>query len=255
MTPAKRGFDIILALVMGALLFPLIAGIVLVILWRDGAPALYFTERILAPGRPFRMLKFRTMTPLSADTGVTGGEKALRITVTGRFLRRTHLDELPQLWNVLRGDMSLVGPRPPLRRYVEAYPALYARVLRARPGVTGLASLYCAAREARLLSRCASAAETEAVYRRDCIPVKARLDLIYQRHWWLGWDAWLLIATLCPPLRRIRWRRGRRSGPGVARAVPLSAPRRPSISRGAPRERHWAPTENHAGQARESPEQ
>ncbi|RKF16721.1 sugar transferase [Roseovarius spongiae] len=196
MTPAKRGGDILLALVLGLLALPLGVAIAVAILWRDGRPVLHASERMQTPERAFAMLKFRTMKPAPADAGVTGGDKAGRITATGALLRRLHLDELPQLWNVLRGDMSMVGPRPPLRHYVQTYPALYARVLRSRPGLTGLATLRCGAREARLLGRCRSAAETEAVYLRACIPVKARLDLMYQANRSLCWDAVLLWQTL-----------------------------------------------------------
>jgi len=80
------------------------------------------------------------MIPASEDSGASGGYKANRITRTGRFLRRTRLDETPQLWNVLKGDISFVGPRPPLRQYVEAYPEIYTQVLKTRPGITGLGS-------------------------------------------------------------------------------------------------------------------
>ena len=99
---------------------------------------------------------------------------------TGRFLRRSRLDEVPQLWNVLKGDMSFVGPRPPLRLYVERFPELYAKVLQSRPGVTGLATLVFHRHEEKLLAACRSAAETDAVYARRCVPRKARIDLIYQ---------------------------------------------------------------------------
>jgi lipopolysaccharide/colanic/teichoic acid biosynthesis glycosyltransferase len=111
-------------------------------------------------------------------------------------LRRWRLDELPQLWNVLRGDMSFVGPRPPLRRYVEAFPELYADVLRARPGITGLATLIYHAEEERLLAPCRTAAETEAVYVRRCVPRKAQLDLIYAARRDLCLDLWIMFATV-----------------------------------------------------------
>jgi lipopolysaccharide/colanic/teichoic acid biosynthesis glycosyltransferase len=126
-----------------------------------------------------------------------------------RMLRKTRADEIPQLWNVIRGDMSLVGPRPPLRRYVEAYPALYAQVLKNRPGVTGLASLAFADHEERILARCTSAAETEAAYRRRCVPRKARIDLIYQRRQSLCLDLRLIAETARRPFaRQGRPRRG-----------------------------------------------
>ena len=148
------------------------------------------------PDQSFRLVKFRTMRPDPTTGGVTGGDKSARISRVQRFLRRSRLDELPQLWNVLRGDMSFVGPRPPLRVYVEAFPDLYAEVLRSRPGVTGLASLTFHAHEEAILARAASAAETDALYRRRCVPRKARLDLIYQRKASLCFDLALLWRTL-----------------------------------------------------------
>ncbi|MFW5678409.1 MAG: sugar transferase [Rhodosalinus sp.] len=196
MTPAKRTFDIVIALGLGLLLAPLIAAVALVVLVRDGRPVLYLSERMRSPQRPFLLWKFRTMTVAENDSGVSGGDKTARITPTGRILRRHRLDELPQLWNVLRGDMSFVGPRPPLRRYVEAFPELYAEVLRARPGVTGLATVLYHAEEERLLAPCRTAAETDAVYSRRCVPRKARLDRIYAARRSVCSDLWLMFATI-----------------------------------------------------------
>jgi len=196
MTTPKRLFDVALALVLLILALPIIGIIAIVILILDGRPALYFAERMASPERAFGMLKFRTMTPVNEDTGVTGGEKFDRITAFGQILRRTHLDELPQIWNVLRGDMSFVGPRPPLRRYVRRHPGLYGKILRSRPGITGLSTLLCAPREARLLARSRTSAQSEDIYMRDCVPVKAHLDLIYQKNRSFGWDLMLLWQTI-----------------------------------------------------------
>jgi lipopolysaccharide/colanic/teichoic acid biosynthesis glycosyltransferase len=195
MTPAKRALDLVVAGAL-ALLLAVPFALLLAVLWAiEGRPLFHVSERMRAPGRPFRLWKLRTMTVATGDGGVSGGDKAARITRTGRFLRRSRLDEVPQLWNVLRGDMSLVGPRPPLRQYVERFPALYARVLRSRPGVTGLASLHFHRHEERLLSRCRTPAETDAVYARRCVPRKARLDLIYQRRRTLCLDLVLMWRT------------------------------------------------------------
>jgi lipopolysaccharide/colanic/teichoic acid biosynthesis glycosyltransferase len=142
------------------------------------------------------------MRPAAIDSGVSGGDKAARITPAGGFLRRTRLDELPQLFNILKGDMSFVGPRPPLRRYVEACPETYAAVLRSRPGVTGLATLVFHRHEERFLAQCATPEETNRVYLRRCIPRKARLDLIYQRRQSLCLDLWILLRTLRGVVRR-----------------------------------------------------
>ena len=140
--------DVTVALLLLAFLWPVILLVTVVLRLREGSPVLYIAERMRAPEKPFRLYKFRTMRPgADASGGVTGGDKAGAQSRLHRLLRRTRADELPQLWNVLRGDMSLVGPRPPLRRYVEDYPQLYRQVLRSRPGVTGLATLRFHARE------------------------------------------------------------------------------------------------------------
>lgn len=201
MTPAKRLFDILAALTLAVVLAPVILVTALVLLILDGRPIFYVAERMKTPTQGFNLIKFRTMKPALQDSGVSGGEKTARITRTGRFLRRTRLDEFPQLWNVLRGDISLVGPRPPLRQYVERFPRIYGEVLKSRPGITGLASVYFHAHEERLLARSRSRAETDAIYCRACIPRKARLDLIYQKQRTLCMDVALLFKTVFKRLR------------------------------------------------------
>ncbi|MEM6824639.1 MAG: sugar transferase, partial [Pseudomonadota bacterium] len=150
MTASKRAFDLVLAVVLGLLFLPVIGIIALAIWLRDGRPVFYVSERMKTPEEGFDLVKFRTMSFAAADSGVSGGDKSARITATGALLRGRRLDELPQLWNVIRGDISFVGPRPPLRQYVDRFPELYARVLASRPGITGLASLRYAAHEERL---------------------------------------------------------------------------------------------------------
>lgn len=216
--PLKRAFDIALALVLAVLLAIPFAVLVAVLLVVEGRPVFYVAERMKAPGQPFALWKLRTMRPAPRDAGVSGGDKSARIGRVGRILRKARLDEIPQLWNVLRGDMSFVGPRPPLRLYVERFPDLYARVLRNRPGITGLASLHIHGFEERVLSRCATPEETDAVYCRRCIPRKARLDLIYQRRQNFRLDLLILWQTLSRVLfsslrRRTRSGNPRRPGP------------------------------------------
>jgi lipopolysaccharide/colanic/teichoic acid biosynthesis glycosyltransferase len=196
MTRAKRLTDLALALALGALiLLPSLA--LAALLWAvQGRPILHRSERIGMNCQPFGLWKFRTMAPDPTDGGVSGGDKASRVTPLGHSLRRLRLDEIPQLWNILRGEMSFVGPRPPLPHYVERFPGLYARVLRSRPGLTGLATLHFHAREARLLAACRSPGETDAVYVRRCVPRKARLDLIYQHRRSLALDLALIAATI-----------------------------------------------------------
>lgn len=198
MTPGKRAFDIALALLLLVPGLPMMAVIWALVALRDGRPALYTSERMKAPGVPFDLYKFRTMKKGSreAEMGVSGGDKAGRITALGRSLRRLRLDELPQLFNVLKGDMSFVGPRPPMRQYVEQFPALYADVLSSRPGITGLATILHHSHEEMLLKRSRTAAETEAIYVGRCVPRKAALDRLYNRRRSLGLDLYILYLTL-----------------------------------------------------------
>lgn len=193
---SKRITDLILALVLTLVLSPFIILIAFLILVRDGRPVFYRSERMKTCDQAFILWKFRTMTNTAADSGVSGGDKAARVTRTGRILRKTRLDELPQLLNILRGDMSFVGPRPPLRYYVEKHPAVYAQVLTHRPGVTGLATLRYHRTEERLLANCQTAAETDQVYSRRCVPVKARLDMIWAANQSLCFDLRLILETI-----------------------------------------------------------
>ena len=141
-----------------------------------------------------------TVTIVESNDGLLAGEEvftdAERLPPFGRWLRSTSLDELPELWNILRGDMSFVGPRPPLREYVERFPRRYSEVLRTRPGVTGLATLIYHAHEDRLLADCHTAEATEAVYYRRCLPTKLRLDRIYQQRRSVALDLWIIANTM-----------------------------------------------------------
>lgn len=195
MTLQKRLFDLVILAVVAPVLIPVLAVLALLVWALQGRPVFYNSERMRAPGQPFQLWKLRSMTVVAVDHGVSGGDKAARITPIGRLLRRSRMDELPQMLNILRGDISFVGPRPPLRLYVERFPVLYAQVLRSRPGVTGLASLVFAGHENWLLSRCTTPEQTDATYARLCVPRKARLDLMYQRHQSLPLDLWLVIIT------------------------------------------------------------
>ncbi|MEM7710745.1 MAG: sugar transferase [Pseudomonadota bacterium] len=194
----KRVFDIFLALVLAVLLSPLLIGVALWMILRRDLPIFYVSERMKTVDTPFDLVKFRTMDPPGPDdanTGVSGGDKAARISPLGRVLRRYRLDELPQLWNVLKGDLSFVGPRPPLRQYTDRFPDLYAQVLRSKPGLTGLATLTIHRFEETALARARSVEETEAIYVRRCIPRKARVDLLYQRRAGVCFDIQILYRT------------------------------------------------------------
>lgn len=136
----KRAFDLIVALTALALLSPLMLAVALLVLAKLGRPVLFIQERPGLHGKPFRIYKFRTM--LNGDPGKTEDTAdAQRMTRFGRFLRSTSLDELPELWNVVKGDMSLVGPRPLLMEYVPLYSPQQARRQEVRPGITGWAQV------------------------------------------------------------------------------------------------------------------
>jgi len=204
MTVSKRIFDLLVALVLAALLSPAIIVLALWMLLKQGRPLFYISERMRSPDQAFQLVKFRTMYTADSNdnAGVSGGDKTDRITPTGRILRRTRLDELPQLWNVLKGDISFVGPRPPLRQYTDQFPDIYYQVLESRPGITGLATVVYHRHEERLLAACTTAEETEAVYTSRCIPQKAKLDLIYQRQHSLCLDIRLMGQTLARAIAR-----------------------------------------------------
>lgn len=196
MTLRKRIFDLFFATLLVVVLGPVLLALSIWLLLREGRPVFYVAERMKSPSQPFKLWKLRTMTVVDRDHGVSGGNKSARITATGAWLRARRLDEFPQLWNILRGDLSFVGPRPPLREYVERYPDLYSEVLKSRPGVTGLATIVYHKHEATLLKRCTTAQETDAVYSQICVPAKARLDLIYQRHQNTCYDFVLVFRTI-----------------------------------------------------------
>lgn len=195
MRPSKRILDLALVVILSGVLVIPFSILLVVMLVRQGLPLFYVAERMKGVGQPFWLWKLRTMTIAAADSGVSGGDKAGRITPMGAFIRRARMDEVPQLWNVLKGDMSIVGPRPPLREYVERFPDIYAAVLQSPTGITGLASLHYHATEERLLAACRTVEETDRVYAGVCIPAKARLDLLYQRNWSLCLDLVLIWKT------------------------------------------------------------
>jgi len=136
----KRLFDTTLAAVALMLLAVPLCVLAMVVRQKLGAPVLFRQVRPGLHGRPFEMLKFRTMTDARDERGVPLPD-AMRLTPLGRWLRATSLDELPELWNVLKGDMSLVGPRPLLMEYLPLYSAEQARRHEVRPGITGWAQV------------------------------------------------------------------------------------------------------------------
>ena len=138
----KRFFDIFLSFISLILLFPIILIISTLVLILDGRPILFKDDRSGLNNRTFKILKFRTMHSGSHKFSPTTSKNDPRITNLGKFLRRFKLDELPQLINVLKGEMSFVGPRPEMPSYTKKYNVSEQRILSVRPGITDLASLY-----------------------------------------------------------------------------------------------------------------
>ena len=175
----------------------LVLALVLPVIWIvQGRPLFFRAMRAGQNGVPFRLWKLRTMRNGAREDAVLGGDAASNVTTLGRWLRRTRLDELPQIVNLLRGDMVFVGPRPPLPRYVEAYPDLYLPLLSDPPGITGLATVMFCTRETGLLDEGRTSDEVDALYRRRCLRRKARLDAIFARQRGPGLTWFVLILTL-----------------------------------------------------------
>jgi len=189
----KRSFDFVAALLGMAFLAPLFVVVACLVLGRDGRPVLFRQVRVGLKGREFTLYKFRTMTvcPGSAKGSFDAGD-ASRVTANGCLLRRTKLDELPQLWNVLKGDMSLVGPRPEVRKWVEVYQERWMRVLALRPGITDPATLVYRSEEALL----AQSADPEATYRDRILPHKLDLYEDYLRTRTFAGDLDLIVRTV-----------------------------------------------------------
>lgn len=192
---AKRAFDLLVAGLALLLLAPLMAVVALLVKLDSRGPVFFRQERVGRHGVPFRIHKFRTMhaaRPGAPNLQITVGEDP-RITRAGRWLRRTRLDELPQLLDVLAGDMSLVGPRPEVPRYVAHYPPhLRERALAVRPGITDPASL-AFIDEAGLLAR---AADPEREYIEVVLPAKVQQAADYAERATLGTDIAVIVRTL-----------------------------------------------------------
>lgn len=143
----KRGFDILFSLLGILLLSPLFLVIYLIVRITEGSPVIYSQERIGLKGKPFLIYKFRSMINNTEENGLPmlAETDDCRLTKTGRMLRNTHLDELPQLWNVLKGDMSFVGPRPERKYFIDRimeHDKRYELLYQVRPGITSNATIY-----------------------------------------------------------------------------------------------------------------
>lgn len=182
--PMKRAFDVVVALIGLTILSPLLLLVIVVFLVSSGRPVFFLQKRTGLHGRTFRIIKFRTMTrdaeQRTRGQWITAGNPY--VTPVGRFLRKTSLDELPELVNVLKGDMSLVGPRPTLPEQVAAYDVFQRRRLEVRPGITGWAQV----------NGRNSISWTERI----------KLDVWYVDHWTPWLDFRILLMTVGQVLRQ-----------------------------------------------------
>jgi lipopolysaccharide/colanic/teichoic acid biosynthesis glycosyltransferase len=194
----KRAFDIAIAfvglLIMG---FPVV-GLSLAICFLDGLPIVFRQTRVGRQGKSFAIFKFRTMSKSAGQTSTITAQGDSRITSLGRWLRRFKLDELPQLWNVLRGDMSFVGPRPDVPGYLDTLRGEAQALWELRPGITGPATLLFRREEEML-----AAVEDHIRFNDEVIyPEKVRLNLIYMRRCSFWLDVGYILATVAPSISR-----------------------------------------------------
>ena len=188
----KRLFDVVVAAIGIVVCAPLLVAVAIAVKLQDGGPVFYRGERVGLGGKPFRIVKFRTMVPDAERVGASStADDDPRITGVGRWLRRAKLDELPQLVNVLVGDMSLVGPRPQVPWAVALYAEEDKQLLSVRPGMTDYASIRFS-NEGEILR---GSADPDGDYLRIIAPEKIRLGLRYVENHSLMTDLRILLAT------------------------------------------------------------
>ncbi|MCW3064002.1 MAG: sugar transferase [Solirubrobacterales bacterium] len=193
-----RGLDLVVIALAWPVIFAIGGLIALAVFLDSPGPIFYRAHRIGRHGRPFGMLKFRKMTRDAAGSHLTlAGDD--RFTPIGRFLSKSRLDELPQVWNVVRGEMRLVGPRPEVPDFVAEHREAYAEILTVTPGLTGPAQL-AHLNEAELLAR---HDDPVAAYTRVLMPAKIALDIEYVRGQSVWGDVRLLARTTLFPLRQL----------------------------------------------------
>jgi lipopolysaccharide/colanic/teichoic acid biosynthesis glycosyltransferase len=194
--PFKRVLDLTLSSVMLVAASPILALCAAAVKASSSGPAIFRQERIGLHGRRFSLLKFRSMRVQNEGPLVTSGDDP-RVTGVGKVLRATKLDELPQLINVIRGDMSLVGPRPEVPRYVEMFANEYERVLRIRPGITDYAAIRFR-HEEKLLEQ---SPDPERMYIDEILPQKLRLYEEYLANCSFSTDVAILLRTVAVVLK------------------------------------------------------
>jgi lipopolysaccharide/colanic/teichoic acid biosynthesis glycosyltransferase len=184
-------FDVMCSAAGLILLLPVFAGVAVAITLDDGLPVLFSQTRVGRNGKLFRIWKFRTMRRCSQGSVITVSGDA-RITRSGARLRKYKLDELPQLLNVLKGDMSLIGPRPEVPEHVQFHAPTWQAILQVRPGITDLATLLYRDEE-KILGACEDA---DALYRESVLPAKLHWNLAYLRSRSFGQDLKLIFLTI-----------------------------------------------------------
>lgn len=192
----KRLFDMVCAALGLLVLSPVLLVCALLVGLTSPGGVLFRQERIGKDGVPFTIYKFRSMRKDNAGLKISTSRDT-RITSVGRVLRKTKLDELPQLWNVLKGDMSFVGPRPEVREYTDLYTPEQRQVLMVRPGITGLASIRYR-NENELLT---ASSDPNRTYIDEVMPAKLALDLKYIPRACVSYDIKLIWETLVTVVR------------------------------------------------------
>jgi len=193
----KRAFDLLFTVVALVCLLPVGLVLAVVIILESPGSAIYRSRRVGKGGQVFTLYKFRTMVVNAETIGPSVTHAAdPRVTRVGRLLRRTKFDEFPQVLNVLKGDVSIVGPRPETPKYVALYSADQLEVLRVAPGLTSLAQVVYREEEKILPS-----VETEAYYLQKVLPRKLALDLYYAKTWSLGLDSRIFLMGVLALLR------------------------------------------------------
>jgi len=196
MTPTydalKRCLDLVVAIVLLLVLSPVLAVAAIAVKCSGSGPIFFQQTRVGRGGKPFEIVKFRTMRTTSSPGPLITGAGDPRVTRVGRVLRRWKVDELPQLVNVLRGEMSFVGPRPEVPRYVDMFAEQYRELLAVRPGITDLASMAFRDEEV-LLGR---SPDPEDLYVREILPRKLALSHAYVRRRSFGLDLRLIARTV-----------------------------------------------------------
>jgi lipopolysaccharide/colanic/teichoic acid biosynthesis glycosyltransferase len=230
----KRAFDVVVAAVVLVVTMPLMALIALAVVVESPGSIFYRAERVGFRGRRLRMLKFRKMPPQAKGIGLTLHGDG-RLTRVGALLAKTRLDELPQFWHVLRGEMSLIGPRPESPEFVARRGEDYDEILRVRPGIAGLSQL-AFAEEGGILRR----DDPVAHYVARIFPQKCSIDRLYVRQGSLGMDVRILLWTVATvvlrepvAVDRQTGRMTRRRRPSQGAEAPVAAGRGPRFAAAA----------------------